>query len=197
MLKTKLKIVEIFYSLQGEGANTGKPFVFIRLSNCNLNCWFCDTDWNKGQEYTLEQLLNEVNQYSCKNILWTGGEPTLQLTDKILRHFEGYYHAIETNGTNEVPSLIDYITVSPKVKPSEIKPTRINEIRYPIELNTPIPSIKELPHAENYFLSPMFMGAPRQRFDMVKANVDYCIDYIKNHPEWRLSLQTHKILNIL
>lgn len=197
MLKTKLKIVEIFYSLQGEGANTGKPFVFIRLSNCNLNCWFCDTDWNKGQEYTLEQLLNEVNQYSCKNILWTGGEPTLQLTDEILRHFEGYYHAIETNGTNEVPSLIDYITVSPKVKPSEIKPTRINEIRYPIELNTPIPSIKELPHAENYFLSPMFMGAPRQRFDMVKANVDHCIDYIKNHPEWRLSLQTHKILNIL
>ncbi len=69
MLKTKLKIVEIFYSLQGEGANTGKPFVFIRLSNCNLNCWFCDTDWNKGQEYTLEQLLNEVNQYSCKKIL--------------------------------------------------------------------------------------------------------------------------------
>lgn len=197
MLKTKLKIVEIFYSLQGEGANTGKPFVFIRLSNCNLNCWFCDTDWNRGQEYTLEHLLNEVNQYSCKNILWTGGEPTLQLTDEILRHFEGYYHAIETNGTNEVPSLIDYITVSPKVKPSEIKPTRINEIRYPIELNTPIPSIKELPHAENYFLSPMFMGAPRQRFDMVKANVDYCIDYIKNHPEWRLSLQTHKILNIL
>lgn len=196
MSRIKLKVVEIFYSLQGEGANTGKPFIFIRLSNCNLNCWFCDTDWNRGEDYTIEQIMNEIKQYPCKNILWTGGEPTLQLTDEILQHFKGYFHAIETNGTNEVPSLISYITVSPKGKPSEIKPTHINEIRYPAELGSEIPDINDLPPANSYFLSPIFTGLPKQRFQLVNENVNYCIDYIKTHPQWRLSLQMHKILNI-
>lgn len=197
MLKTKLKVVEVFYSLQGEGGNVGKPFVFIRLSGCNLNCWFCDTEWNQGTLYTVEELLKEIARYPCKNIVWTGGEPTLQLTNDILQCFEGYYHAIETNGTNEVPSLISYISVSPKVDPVNIKPSKISEIRYPVAAGDIIPDISTLPFAESYFLSPIFMGEPRKRFEIVPENVDYCISYIKEHPQWRLSLQTHKLLNIL
>jgi len=111
-----LNVNEIFYSLQGEGGRTGQASVFIRLAKCNLTCSFCDTDFERGVKMTTDEVLREIKQYGCKWIIWTGGEPTLQLTDSIVAFFkqEGYLQAIETNGTRKVPVGIDYITCSPK-----------------------------------------------------------------------------------
>jgi len=195
----KLKVVEIFYSIQGEGANTGMPAIFIRLSGCNLNCWFCDTEWHKYIEMSIPDILNNIQQYPCKNIIWTGGEPTLQLTDEILSHFEGYYHCIETNGTHPVPSRIDYISCSPKVSPATLKRNFlfIDELRFPLNKNEKLPAIEELPRAKNYYISPLFLGTDKERKDLNQENIDYCIDYILHNPGWKLSIQLHKLLNIL
>ena len=112
----KLNVNEIFYSLQGEGGRVGEPSIFIRLTECNLACSFCDTDFAEGDDMTLEQIGDVISAYPCKWIIWTGGEPTIQLNDAHVAFFKekGYKQAIETNGTRRVPSMIDYITCSPK-----------------------------------------------------------------------------------
>ena len=193
----KLKVVEIFYSIQGEGANTGMLAIFIRLSGCNLKCWYCDTEWHNYTEMSIPEILNNIEQYTCKNIIWTGGEPTLQLNDEILENFKGYYHCIETNGTNVVSSIIDYISCSPKVTPQKLNQNFpfIDEIRYPLSIGETLPSIDELPLAFNYYISPLFLGTENERMEKSQENIDYCIDYIKQNPGWKLSIQLHKLLN--
>ena len=191
----KLNVKEIFYSLQGEGGRSGEASIFIRLTKCNLTCSFCDTDFAEGEDMTIEDILNVIKVYPCKWIIWTGGEPTIQLKDEHLAIFcqHGYKQAIETNGTRRVPSLIDYITCSPKQDYGSIKSRipSVNEIRMPIEKGDQIPDITILPKADNYFLSPVFDGN-----DINTENVDYCVELIKAHPEWRLSLQIHKLIHI-
>lgn len=199
-----LNVVEIFYSIQGEGANVGKSAVFVRLSNCNKDCWYCDTDWSKGDTMTVSQILEEVKKYSSSKdypnnlIIWTGGEPTLQLTNEILENFADYYNCIETNGTNTVPSRIEYISCSPKVRPEILRKNfnHVNEFRYPIGVGDILPHISELPLADNYFISPIFLGEEKKRFQQVDENVIYAIDFVKKNPKWRLSVQLHKLLNI-
>lgn len=202
--ETILKVVEIFHSIQGEGANVGKSAVFVRLSDCNKDCWFCDTDWSKGDEMTVSQILEEVKKHSKAEdypnnlIIWTGGEPTLQLTDEVLAYFDEYYNCIETNGTNPVPSRIQYISCSPKVKPEILRKNfkKVNEFRYPIGMGDMVPDISELPPADNYFVSPIFLGEEKKRFELVDENIQFSINFVKNNPKWRLSLQIHKFLNI-
>lgn len=197
-----LKVVEIFHSIQGEGRNVGRSAVFVRLSDCNLNCDFCDTDWSKGNAMTPLEILAEVHKYSSpadypNNLLiWTGGEPTLQLTEEIIEVFSGYYNCIETNGTNEVPSNIDYISCSPKVAPSKIKLICADEFRYPIEIGGKVPDIDELPPAQNYYVSPLFSGNAHEKMEANAANIAYCINFVNEHPQWKLSVQIHKFLNI-
>ena len=132
-----LIVNEIFYSLQGEGARVGEASIFIRLSKCNLACEFCDTEFESGKEMSIEAILKTIEQYPSKWIIWTGGEPTLQLRDEHLKPFKekGYMLAIETNGTRAVPSLIDYIACSPKVNYTAIKNKIpcVDEIRIPIK----------------------------------------------------------------
>ncbi len=203
-LDAMLKVVEIFQSVQGEGANTGKSAVFVRLSHCNRNCWFCDTDWSVGTDMTVAEVLVEVNSlsdpedYPHNLLIWTGGEPTLQLTDEVLEHFSGFYNCIETNGSNPVPTRIQYISCSPKVSPDILKKNfkHVNEFRYPVGVGETLPEISDLPQADNYFISPLFVGEEKKRFEISAENVEFCIEYVKKHPQWRLSLQTHKFLNI-
>ncbi len=203
-LDAMLKVVEIFHSIQGEGGNTGKSAVFVRLANCNKNCWFCDTDWSVGTEMTVKQILDEVRSlskpedYPNNMLIWTGGEPTLQLTDEVLTFFSEYYNCIETNGSNPVPSRIQYISCSPKVSPTVLHRnfTKVNEFRYPLGAAEKLPEISDLPIAEHYFVSPLFLGEEKKRFELSDENIVYAIDYVKQHPQWRLSLQTHKLLNI-
>jgi organic radical activating enzyme len=191
----KLIVKEIFYSLQGEGGRNGEPSIFIRLTKCNLACSFCDTDFANGDEMTIDEILDEIKQYPCKWIIWTGGEPTIQLTDEHLTKFRehGYKQAIETNGTRLVPSLIDYITCSPKKDYETIK-SRIpfaHEIRIPVQKGDILPDISVFPKADNYFLSPIFDG---DKLNIENAN--YCVELVKANPQWRLSLQIHKLIHI-
>lgn len=191
----KLIVNEIFYSLQGEGGRSGEPSIFIRLTKCNLTCSFCDTDFADGDEMSMDEILEKIKAYPCKWIIWTGGEPTIQLKDEHLAFFRehGYKQAIETNGTRRVPSLIDYISCSPKQHYETIKERipAVNEIRMPIEVGDEVPDISVFPKADSYFLSPIFDG---DKINM--KNVDYCIEMIKNNPQWRLSLQVHKLIHI-
>ena len=193
-----MKVKEIFYSLQGEGANSGMPIIFIRLSECNLNCSFCDTDFKGGKEMNVDDILEEIQKYPTKNILWTGGEPTLQLYDDIIYTFKkhGYWQAIETNGTNEVPKGLDYVTVSPKIPLKKVKKKipSCDEIRIPMQIWDTI-DVDNMPFAQHYFVSPIFN--PDNSID--KENLDYCIEMVnllnKRFP-FRLSVQIHKFLNI-
>lgn len=191
----KLNVNEIFYSLQGEGGRSGEASIFIRLTICNLACSFCDTDFANGDDMTLDEIFDTIKQYPCKWIIWTGGEPTIQLKDEHLAFFRerDYKQAIETNGTRRVPSMIDYITCSPKQNYESIKERipKVNEIRIPIAEGDPIPDITIFPKADKYFLSPIF-----DAHKMNIKNVDYCVELIKQHPEWQLSLQMHKLIHI-
>ena len=111
------KINEIFYSLQGEGHHTGYPSVFIRFSGCNLNCSFCDTRHQDGIMMNDNDIIRAVNLYSADWIVLTGGEPSLYIDDdfiRLLKKTTDKKIAIETNGTEKVSDLIDWVTVSPK-----------------------------------------------------------------------------------
>lgn len=200
-MERKLRLVELFESLQGEGANTGRLVVFVRLTGCNLNCAFCDTEYNKvAWELTPKELLARVQEDfpSCKSIIWTGGEPTLQLTEEIVALFKeaGYWQAIESNGLKPAPMGLDYITLSPKgnTRPQVFENyigRKVGEIRMAIAEGDALPRVEEFPSAEHYFLSPIFDGDT-----IVPANIRHCEALIRRDPRWRLSLQTHKLIGI-
>ncbi|MFR9165173.1 MAG: 7-carboxy-7-deazaguanine synthase QueE [Dysgonomonas sp.] len=191
----KLNVKEIFYSLQGEGGRSGEPSVFIRLTKCNLACDFCDTDFAEGQDMSVEEILNEIKKYPSRWIIWTGGEPTIQLNNEYLQVFKdaGYKQAIETNGTRKVPELIDYVACSPKQKYEKARDLNpvVDEIRIPIKNGDVLPEISLLPKAAKYFVSPIFDGN-----DVNMDNINYCVELVKNNPVWTLSLQVHKLIMI-
>jgi len=192
-----LNVKQIFYSLQGEGGRQGAASIFIRLSGCNLNCDFCDTDFSGGEKMSLGQILLIIKQFPCQWIVWTGGEPTLQLTDKCLQFFKlaGFLQAIESNGSSPLSKLLDYTVISPKKDTIDIVKEmnfQVNEIRMPIQKGDNLPMLKSLPRANHHFISPVFTDNQAE----TKANIDYCVEQVKLHPEWRLSLQMHKWIGI-
>jgi len=191
----KLHVNEIFYSLQGEGARKGSANIFVRFAHCNLKCDFCDTEFESYRELDVEEILRECKQFPCKHIVITGGEPLLQLTEQIVKHFKkaGYYLAIETNGTITPPKKLDWITVSPKVAEHvlvrKFKDVHINELKYVRNKSQGIPQPRV--SADHYFISPEFDGDyPNE------ANIEHCIRLVKENPKWKLSLQEHKLLKI-
>ena len=191
-----MKISEIFYSLQGEGARTGEPSIFIRLTGCDLACGFCDTEFESGKEMSTAEIINYVSRWPCKWIVWTGGEPTLRLTSETVAEFNklGYKQAIETNGNNPTPTGLEWIACSPKVAEHVLKrnfPEGLDELRYVRhsgQQGIPKPSIK----AKRFFLSPMFNGNQPD-----KENLNHCIKLCLENPAWSLSVQTHKIIKLL
>jgi organic radical activating enzyme len=190
-----LRVKEIFYSLQGEGARTGEASVFVRLVGCNMRCPWCDTDFSGGTWLSLRQIADSIALYPAIWLIWTGGEPTMQLKEKHLLFFKhlGYSQAIETNGSHPVLPQIDYIACSPKVSLELLKRNipRADEIRLTVQKGDVLPAISDLPPAEHYFLSPVFDGS-RPNSD----NIDYCLQYILQNPQWKMSIQTHKLINI-
>ena len=201
-------VKEIYYTLQGEGANTGRPAVFLRFSGCNLwtgreedrasaTCQFCDTDFLGGTKYaTAQQLADEVasqwfgNGTSKRFVVITGGEPLLQVDRPLIDslHSLGFEIAIETNGTIAALAGIDWICVSPKAG-TVIKQRSGNELKlvYPQEGITP----RELERLDfkHFFLQPLYGPDVEQNTELAAR---YCLE----HPRWRLSLQTHKLLGI-
>ena len=198
----KLSISEIFYSLQGEGARIGTPTVFIRLKGCKAKnaCYQlgikCDTEFESGKEYSLEEIHKWIKENSkCKSITWTGGEPLDQLTEEMIMWFKekDYYQAIETSGLHPAPNGLDFICVSPKVAEHVIKknfPDGVTELRYVRHKgqSVPEPSVT----ANHYWISPHSDG-----FSINNENLKHCIELCKLNPKWKLSVQTHKLWNIL
>ena len=193
-----MKVNEIFYSLQGEGANTGTPAVFVRFSGCNLKCPFCDTEYQSGKEMTEQAIVEEVCRQGAQAplVVLTGGEPTLQATPELidLFHQNGFKVAMETNGTKTPPSNIDWMTVSPKQAfVGDIGKTVLTECN---ELKVIFDGKNEPQdygiRADHYYLQPCDVGDAT-----INAQITgQCIEYIKQNPKWKLSLQTHKILNV-
>lgn len=194
-----LRINEIFAAIQGEGGRAGEYSVFIRLADCNLKCSYCDTNHTQANiSLYMDELAAEIAKYKTRWIIWTGGEPTLQLSDEIVEYYKalGYKQAIETNGTSKVPRGLDYIACSPKVGALELNQNfdKLDEIRWPVATRTSIPAIDELPKAAHYFLSPIFNGEDRTQ--MSRQNLNKCLHTISREPRWKLSIQIHKLLKI-
>lgn len=205
-------VKEIFYTLQGEGANAGRPAVFCRFAGCNLwsgreedraaaQCTFCDTDFvgtdgdGGGKFATGEDLAAAVAAYwgqgqAGRFVVLTGGEPMLQVDADLIDalHAASFVIAIETNGTLPVPEDIDWICVSPKAGTAVVQHAG-DELKLVYPQPALLPDVLRDMDFTFRYLQPMD-GTERAR--NTAATVAYCLA----HPEWRLSLQTHKILGI-
>ncbi|MCK5326289.1 MAG: 7-carboxy-7-deazaguanine synthase [Woeseiaceae bacterium] len=207
---------EIYYTLQGEGARTGRPAVFLRFAGCNLwsgreqhradaVCRFCDTEFvgtdgpGGGKFDDAESLARavasawpETSGTGTRYVVCTGGEPLLQLDAAAVDalHATGFEVGVETNGTIAAPQNIDWLCVSPKGRaPVEQRVGNELKLVYPQIENEAQPEQFEDLAFEHFFLQPLF----DEDIDAhTKAAVEYCLA----HPRWRLSLQTHKIIGI-
>lgn len=193
-MKKTYKINEIFYSIQGEGANAGVPAVFVRFSGCNRRCPFCDTDHESGVEMTAEQIRQAVEKASDglkTMVVLTGGEPTLQLSeDENLFPDAGDRRliAIETNGTGAVPSWIDWVTVSPKDDIPLDQLPRFNEVKLLFD-ETRLDYIQLFNrNGITAFIQPIDRSG--------KMNIQETVNFIKQNPRFRLSVQIHKLIGI-
>lgn len=226
------RINQIFYSLQGEGANTGRAAVFVRFAGCNLRCPFCDTEFDSYAEMTASDIVSSIvavtpfplpadedRRFRLAEegvverllVVLTGGEPTLQVDEAFVEQLQqlGYEVAMESNGTRPAPRNLDWLTVSPKEcwkenmggwmensmvrKPDELKivfdentPERLSS------LHLPPSSIHHPLYSVHLYLQPCDTGDPVRNADIMRQ----CVKYIKHHPQWRLSLQTHKLIGI-
>ena len=206
-------VKEIFYTLQGEGANAGTPAVFCRFAGCNLwsgreqdragaACKFCDTEFvgtdgpGGGRFETADSLAEAIRAAwpadagSSRFVVCTGGEPLLQLDDGLVEslHARGFRVAVETNGTQAVPRGVDWVCVSPKAG-ATLRVERGNELKLVFPQPGAEPERFERLQFENFFLQPMD-GPARE------ANTRLAVDYCLAHPRWRLSLQIHKLVGI-
>jgi 7-carboxy-7-deazaguanine synthase (Cx14CxxC type) len=206
-------VKEIFYTLQGEGANTGRAAVFCRFTGCNLwtgreadragaICGFCDTDFvgvspDGGRFPDAADLADAIANRWPANIrneqpfvVCTGGEPLLQVDARLIEalHARGFVVAVETNGTQTAPPGLDWICVSPKAG-ADLVLTAGNELKLVFPQPGAEPEKFERLGFQNWFLQPMDGPA-------VDANTRAAVAYCLAHPRWRLSLQTHKALGI-
>lgn len=208
-------VKETYYTLQGEGAQAGRAAVFCRFAGCNLwsgreedrstaACSFCDTDFvgtdglGGGKFECADALANHI--VGCWNdvvqgqgipyVVFTGGEPLLQLDSKLIEsmHAKGFEIGVETNGTQEVPPGLDWVCVSPKLQ-SPLRVTDGDEIKLVFPQPGVMPERFEGLGFGHFFLQPMDNS---NREDNVRAATEYCL----RNPRWRLSLQTHKLIGI-
>ncbi len=198
-MEKKYRINEIFYSLQGEGRHTGRAAVFVRFSGCNLKCPFCDTDFKANTEMTVGEILKKVSEWKdCGFVVLTGGEPSLQVDEALVSalHEEGFYVAMETNGTLPVPSSIDWVTLSPKNCFVEHAPAlvmnKINEVKVVFDGVHDPKAFGAMGNELYLNLQPCDTGNADRNREVTKQ----CVEYIKKHPQWHLSLQTHKLIHI-
>lgn len=197
------RIVEIFQTLQGEGFNTGMPSIFIRFGKCNLACPWCDTNYNQFDMRSLDEIMQTVRNFTAKNIIITGGEPTIQPDLEILLNqlkAEGYFIAIETNGLKPVPLQIDYIATSPKrlYQKNYLKHhiPYANEVRIVVDDDVLdfCEQIEDTIKADRYYLSPCEENGVMNMLETITQLGT--LNQRPNKPKWQLSIQTHKIAGI-
>jgi 7-carboxy-7-deazaguanine synthase len=210
-------VKEMFYTLQGEGAQAGRAAVFCRFAGCNLwtgreedrataICQFCDTDFvgtdgvGGGKFKTPEELARAISNTFKGNsiddkpyVVFTGGEPTLQLDGALIDavHAHGFEIAIETNGTLPVPAGVDWVCVSPKFG-SELVQTTGQELKVVVpQLGQNLDALAQLDF-EHYFVQAMDDADPKKKARNLQVAIDTCL----NKPKWRLSVQTHKVIGM-
>lgn len=206
-------VKEMFYTLQGEGANAGRPAVFCRFSGCNLwtgreedrasaVCQFCDTDFvgtdgdGGGKFAHAQELASAIASFwpegdnAHRFVVLTGGEPLLQVDAALIEalHAQHFVIAVETNGTIAPPAGIDWLCVSPKAG-STLAVTAGQELKLVFPQLLANPRQFESLNFENYYLQPL--DGPQ-----AQANTQAAVAYAQAHPQWRLSLQTHKLIGI-
>lgn len=206
------KVKEIYFTLQGEGAHTGRPAVFCRFSGCNLwsgreedrhkaICKFCDTDFwgtdgtNGGKFDSAESLAKEIQRLWADRagqayVVCTGGEPMLQLDEALITALHGLNIevGVETNGTIAAAEGIDWLCVSPKAN-TEILINKGNELKVVYPQKGIDPKDFETMNFEHFFLQPMDN-------EQQKENIQTCVDYCQENSKWKLSLQTHKLIGL-
>ena len=191
-----MKINEIFYSIQGEGFHSGTPAVFVRFSGCNLRCPFCDTKHKEHVEMTPDEVLAEVLQYPADLVVFTGGEPSLQLTAELVNQLHAFDKtvAVETNGTRMLPVEVDFVTLSPKFEFTDramLAYAKADELKV-VWTGENIMAKYDRIKADNYYLQPCDTGDAKKNAEIIAQVVEYC----KAHPKWHISLQTQKIINV-
>ena len=196
---TKYPIVEIFHSVQGEAFHAGVPHVFIRFGNCNLRCEWCDTDFLTYEEMELENIVDEVLSYNCKRVIFTGGEPCLQDLETIGKALKvhGINLSVETNGTIEVPEIIDWICVSPKdqLYPNVGIKQRIGDELKVVYCGQELTLYDELKDGfDHLFIQPCYFE--NESVEWNGKNFAQTENLIKENQDWRLSLQTHKWMGV-
>ena len=191
MAEKQYPIVEIFNSVQGEGHHTGTPSIFIRFGGCNLKCSWCDTEFDVWEKMTITKIMDTLEQWPTKRIVYTGGEPAIQdlrpLSDEL--HSIGYNIAIETNGTVELKDgIVDWICVSPKAE-SDVLINKGDELKLVYPQEGAEPSKYEHREFDYFSLQPMDNSNKEEN---TKKTIEFC----HNNPRWSMSLQTHKFLGI-
>jgi organic radical activating enzyme len=191
-----LNVKEVFYSIQGEGLYSGVPMSFIRLSGCNLNCSFCDTNYSNGSEVEEEDIVKMIKRNNRHHVCITGGEPTLQDLTKLISLLikENKSIHLETNGTLPIPDGIDIISISPKDTPV-LKENRDKASFYKILCG--MDNWKDIISIYNHykkliFLQPLILKDEEK----TKKNMEEMIMYTLQNKGIVCSLQIHKILNI-
>lgn len=214
-MRSRYRVKEIFYTLQGEGLRAGRPAVFCRFTSCNLwtgrekdrrraVCTFCDTDFigtdgDGGGRFAQPEALADAITAAWRPVddvpgrrltVLTGGEPLLQVDGELCAalHERGFEIAVETNGTRPVPERIDWVCVSPKADAPVV-------VEHGDELKLVYPQEKALPERFTHLPFDHFLLQPMDGPDLA-ANTQAAVAYCKDHPQWQLSLQTHKYLGI-
>lgn len=190
-----LKVVDIFYSIQGEGSQVGVPCIFIRLYGCNLTCPFCDEFLHKGEyeELDFESVLHRIKVYPSMHVVITGGEPSIYNLHGFIEFLQAYMYsvAVETNGYNfSNISNANWITYSPKHWDSIAK-HGYDEIKFVVAEDSPVEKILEFKSYKPIFIQPQNdSDKPNMK------NVRFCLEFVKAHPQFILSVQLHKFLGV-
>jgi 7-carboxy-7-deazaguanine synthase len=195
-----LPVMEAFYTLQGEGFHQGKAAYFIRLAGCDVGCVWCDVkeSWDKNlyPEQSIQQIVAEAKKYSSRLVVITGGEPTMYNLENLTRDLqkEGFETNIETSGSHPLTGSWDWICLSPK----KFKPPLPGILLKANELKIIIFNKSDFAWAEKYasLVSPECKLYLQPECDKAEIVTPLIIDYIKENPQWQLSLQIHKYINV-
>ena len=199
MDQTEYPLMEDFYTIQGEGAHTGRAAYFIRLAGCDVNCWWCDVkdswDAEKHPSCSVKEIVQRVLDSKAEFVVITGGEPLLHNLEPLTIRLkqEGLLVHIETSGSSPLSGSLDWITLSPKrfKKPLDEVFPYVDELKVVVltnkDLQWAIDNANKCPEGTLLLLQPEW-DTP--------TSIDLIVDFVKENPKWGISLQTHKFLNV-
>lgn len=202
-----LQINDLFWTIQGEGRWSGHRALFVRMPYCNYDCPWCDTEYNSYEPYTEEEFEAFALQEPARFAVITGGEPTVHKdTPRVISLLKkhGFYIACETNGSAPIPQGIDFPTISPKrFTKNKYAPfyihddvfSRAREWKYVVDKDFDFSVLDRHNSNENFYLDSTTYSLSPEHSEFQK-NTQRILDYVAQHPQWKLSLQTHKWINI-